>query len=200
MYTPLGCVKRSVVCIKNKANPKLNFKERIANYILGNIPASQLPQTGLAGLEENNDSQALRILAGMNEEDNLFEIEGYYRNTLNELKIKEPSRLEASRILVLYYLKQMVSYPGTAFDSMVLIDNQVYKKMDWSSSQNEKRKYVGEELGLEKLYTWYREIQDWRDGSNSLHYSGRERLEQRSKFEGNLVEEARQALEKMRNN
>ena len=84
---------------------------------------NQLPQIGLIGLEENLESESLTILAGMNGDENAFEIEEYYKNALVELKIKEPDGLEASKILLIYYLKKIVSKPETAFKQMIFTSN-----------------------------------------------------------------------------
>ena len=167
----------------------MNFKEIVANYVLGNMSKSQLTQIGLIGLEENLESESLVILAGMNENANSFEIEEYYKNALVELELKEPNDFEASKVLLAYYLKEMIVKPETAFKQMVRIDNDIYNQVDWSSFRKEKPKYVGEELGLEKLYTWYREIQDCYDDLSN----GIERL----KFEEHLIEEAKALFERL---
>ena len=50
--------------------------------------------------------------------------------------------------------------------------------------------YLGEELGLEHLYTWYRELQDAQDGSALFYYDELPRERQLAKFEEELIEEA----------
>lgn len=176
---------------------KLKFKEKISNYVLENISVSQLPQIGLIGLEEDLESESLNILAGMNEKDNSFEIEEYYKKALAELKFEEPNKLDAGKILLIHYLKRMVLQPNYAFQYMVKIDNEIYKQINWGSIQKEKSKYVGEELGLEKLYTWYREIQDWKEGSRLLYFNELPKEKQKLKFEENLIKEAKELLEKL---
>jgi|GEM_PF-743978 len=176
---------------------KLNFKELISNYILGNISKSQLPEVGLAGLKENLDSKALVILAGMSEKDNSFEIEEYYKRALIELEFEEPSKLEAAKILLIHYLKKMISSKENAFELMGKIDNEIYNQVDWKVLVKDEPIYVGEEIGLEKLFTWYREIQDWDDGGKLLYYNELPKEQQKRKFEEHLVEEAKELLNKL---
>ena len=58
---------------------------------------------------------------------------------------------------------------------------------DW----NDPQRYLGEELGLEYLYTWYRELQDADDGSTLFYYNDLPREQQLAKFEEELVAEAK---------
>jgi hypothetical protein len=165
----------------------MNFIESISNYILENITTKDLPKVGIIALNESLESESIYILAGMNVNDNLFEINQYFENSINELKIKLPTKIEAAKILTRYYLKQIVENPEKAFELMVKLDNDVYKQIDWNESNN---KYIGEELKIEKLYTWYRENQDWNDNNMILYYNELSREDQRKKFEEHLVEEA----------
>ncbi|MFK7809893.1 MAG: hypothetical protein AB8F74_18960 [Saprospiraceae bacterium] len=175
----------------------MNFKEKISNFILGNISISQLPEIGLIGLKENLESESLIILAGMSGDDNSFELEEYYKKALIELDFQEPSKLDAAKNLIVFYLKKMISNSDEAFKLMSKIDNEIYKQLDWKLLLNKETKYVGEEIGLEKLFTWYREIQDWRDGSRLLYYNELPRDEQRVRFEKHLIEESNNLLDKL---
>ncbi|MBK8242570.1 MAG: hypothetical protein IPK88_04025 [Saprospiraceae bacterium] len=175
----------------------MNFKEKISNYILGNISNSQLPEIGLIGLKENLESESLVILAGMNENDNSFEIEEYYKRALAELNFAEPNKIEAAKILLIHYLNKMISNPNQVFKFMSNIDNEIYKQEDWKLILKIEAKYLGEEIGLEKLFTWYRELQDWKDESKLLYYNNLPRDEQRLKFEEHLIEEAKELLDRL---
>lgn len=63
-------------------------------------------------------------------------------------------------------------------------------------SPDQKVNYVGEELGLEKMYTWYRELQDF-DGGLLFYYNDLPRDEQKKKLEWHLVEEANKLKKRM---
>lgn len=58
-------------------------------------------------------------------------------------------------------------------------------------ASNDPQTYQGEELGLEHLYTWYRELQDADDGSTLFYYNELPREQQLTKFEEELVSEAK---------
>lgn len=146
----------------------MNFIESLSNYVLENVTTKGLPKIGEIALSEQLESESTCILAGMTGKDNSFEIVHYFNSSLKELNMQLPERAAAARLLTKYYLHQIVQNPQHAFEIMIKIDNEVYKKinLDYSSQQ-----YVGAALKLEHLYTWYREIQDWRDGGRILYHN-----------------------------
>ena len=169
----------------------MNFKESICNYILENYSIKDLPKIAEIAMMENLESESLFILAGMSEKDNSLEILEYFQNSLNELKICLPDKRTATIILTKYYLSTIINNPNLAFKLMEKLDNEVYKKLDFEKVD---KKYVGEELKLEYLYTWYREIQDFDDNGMLLYYQDLPKQKQREKFEQNIVEEAKKTL------
>lgn len=74
---------------------------------------------------------------------------------------------------------------------MIILDNEVYKQINW---ENCYRKYIGEELKIEYLYTWYREIKDWKDNGILLYHNELNKKNQFLKLKENLVLEAEKAL------
>jgi len=169
----------------------MNFQQKLADFVLGNRTSSQHPDIALTGMSEHLDSESLNILAGMNRQDNTFELEQYFRQMLTELQIDLPSKMESVNILLKYYMNLIVAEPNRSFELMGKIHNQVYHSVEWTDSTSpNKKNYVGSELGLEHLYTWYRELQDFEDGSALFYYNELPRTEQKRKFEQHLVEEA----------
>jgi hypothetical protein len=167
---------------------KLTFKEKIADYVLGNRTTSRFPDIAINGLEEGNESESLLILAGMSENDNNFELEQYFSQMLLELGFELPSKLEAADILITFYLTKMVNEPENGFDLMTKIHNEIYHANEWIETNPElKKEFVGEELGIQHLYTWYRELQDFGDGSMLLYHNDLPHLEQKKKFEDQLI-------------
>ena len=156
----------------------MNFIETISNYVLENYSVKELPNIAMKALNENIESESIYILAGMDEKDNSFEILQYFNHSLDELQINLPSKAVAAKILTKYYL-------------IKIVENDVYKQIDWKGHE---RKHIGEELNLEYLYTWYREIQDWIDNGMILYFNDLSRDEQRMKFEENLLLEAKKTL------
>lgn len=168
----------------------MNFYQKLADFVLGNRATGQLPDIALTGMYEQYNSESLLILAGMTDKDNAFELEQYFNKMLQELKINLPSKLIAAYILLDYYLKLMVSEPEDAFRIMTKINN-IYRSNNWIESNPElSNNYVGEELGLQNVYTWYRELQDFEDGSKLFYYNELTRPEQKKKFEQHLIQEA----------
>lgn len=96
----------------------MNFKQQISNYVLGNLTTSNLPKVAFWGLQNGLDSESLVILAGLNERDDLFEINSYFEKALDELGIKIPDIQTASLEIINYYAnminsKQIDPYLGT---------------------------------------------------------------------------------------
>jgi hypothetical protein len=176
----------------------MNFQEKIANYVLGNLTRRHFPDIALTALNHGVESESLLILAGMSVEDNSFELEQYFKASLKELGIMLPKSLDAAKILLSFYLKEMIAYPENGFEIMSKIDNQIYKQVDWSKVLGKVNKeFVGEELGLEHMYTWYRELQDFEDNGMLLYYNNLPKQEQKEKFELHLISEAKELLKKI---
>ena len=176
----------------------MNFIEKIANYRLGNISRSQFPDIAMTALNENIESDSILILAGMSDRDNTFELEQYFNKSLEELNISLPDKLISAKILIRYYLNEIILNQNEVFKIMQIIDNEIYKQVDWVSELNISRKeFVGEELGLERMYTWYRELQDFEDGSMLLYYNDLPKEKQKDKFEEHLIVEAKELKEKI---
>lgn len=168
----------------------MRFIEFIAAYVLGNVSRTRLPEIAISAIEENIESESTIILAGMTSMDNTYELEQYFNSALTELRIELPDKLLAAKILIRYYLNGMISNRKDAFNLMGGI-NDVYNKFDWKiESTSDEKTIVGIELGLEHLYTWYRELQDYYDGGMLLYYNELPEREQLDKFEQHLIEEA----------
>jgi len=82
----------------------MNFKESISNYVLQNYSTKDLPNIAEKALMENIESESICILAGMSDKDNSIEILNYFQKILKELNYILPDKLQASKILIKYYL------------------------------------------------------------------------------------------------
>ena len=98
----------------------MNFIESISNFILENLSTKDLPKIGIIALNENIESESIYILAGMDENDNSFEILQYFDKALEELKINLPEKLEAAEILTKYYLRKIIQNPDKAYLASVV--------------------------------------------------------------------------------
>jgi len=168
----------------------MNFIQKLANYNLGNVTISELPDLAITAIEENFKSDNLFILAGMNETDNTFELEEFITKSLIELGITVVDKYSSAKILLRYYLDLMIKKLKHAFEVMSIIDRTIMNKVDWVKELDlDEIQIVGEELGLEKLYAWYRELQDLEDGDMVLYYINLPAKKQKKKFTKHLVEE-----------
>lgn len=77
----------------------MTIEESIAKMNLGELAISQIPVIALDWLKSGKQSESLVILAGMNENDNYFEIKQYLDKALDELGVKSHFDLEAAYIL-----------------------------------------------------------------------------------------------------
>jgi len=179
---------------------EMNFIEKLSNFCLGNYTFVHLPELAMTALDEDKTSKATQILAGMSGDDNSFEVEQYFRKSLDELNIKLPSKLQSAQILIYYYLRKMLNDQTNYFEIMTCIDNEIYGTADWVEELKIiKREYLGSELGLESMYTWYRELQDFKDGDKLFYYNNLSKEDQKSAFEKHLFEEAENLKNKIEN-
>ena len=175
----------------------MKFKELLAEYYLGIKSTSQLPEIALEGIQEGFKSESLLILAGMHHNDNQHEIFQYFKQAEIELDIIGFTQLQGANILLKYYLKNMVNNADQAYEIMGKINNDIYTNIEFEELKTENSKYLGSEMGLEKMYIWYRELQDWEDGSILFYYNNFSRSDQRLKFIEELVNEAKSVLAKL---
>lgn len=173
----------------------MNFKEKLSEFVLGNRTISQTPDMALTAINEGIESESINILAGMSNRDSPFELQQYFDHALTEIEILLPTKLEAAETLLRHYLKKLISNPRDAFSILIEIDNNVYKTTKWRDiNPSLSANYVGEELGLQNLYIWYRELSDFNDGSRLSYYNHLPRNKQKEKFESHAVEEAKEWL------
>jgi hypothetical protein len=94
------------------------------------------------------------------------------------------------------YLRAIIESRVPPMAGMAAI-NELYDDRDGTKlrhpnrASDDSQAYLGEELGLEYLYTWYRELQDAEDGSTLFYYNELPREQQIAKFKEELVSEAR---------
>lgn len=130
----------------------MTFKQYIADYVTGNLTTSQLPKIGLAGLEQGMNSNSLTILAGMSDNDNLHEIEDYFKKALTELEIKLPDKREAALELAKYYADEIIIGKIDPVDG---VNKIIHKALDSYDFFNESKEYAMDSIGFQKIYGLY---------------------------------------------
>ncbi len=86
----------------------MTFLQKISAYSLGLNTEKDLPGLAITGLEEDYDSESLRILAGLHPTDTPFKLNDYFTRTLKELQITMPEGKEAVIQVVAYYASAIV--------------------------------------------------------------------------------------------
>ncbi|WHY03235.1 hypothetical protein [Neobacillus sp. DY30] len=108
-------------------------------------------------LENNNDSFSLNILSSLSEPLNIFEVEDYFKRTLRELKMQEPTFEECAQ----YYIQQLAKRIPEEENSAIDLAYKIYE--------------IARELdnydGLEEWYNISEMIDDFRYGDNISHLS-----------------------------
>ena len=130
----------------------MNFKQKLANYKLGNFSDSDLPMIGLTGLEENLESESLTILAGLSSNENAFILNEYFSKALKELEIDLPTEKESLFILIDCYAEKMLNKEIEIYRGLDKIKNEVLFKV---SFEIESEKYVYDSIKFDVLYGLY---------------------------------------------
>ena len=154
------------------------------------------------GLDENSSEL---IALALNTPETLLDAEHAFQIALREMAVYAP----VGDLLVLtvleVYLDAIVSGRMGSMAGMAALDEFCHANYNTSqkvpkdpivshpeTSKATGQKYLGQELGLEYMYTWYRELQDAEDCDNSTWYFNELPLhEQLDKFDEQLIEEAR---------
>lgn len=168
----------------------LKPKEAAAFYRLNLLSAGDMVGLALEWLNQGIDSVSVGQLAG---EINpiLSETGPLLEKSFQEQMITVPTELDAIEYTLRYVLERIVSGEIDPYDGMIFIDNHIYHK---AFDNSIKQDFVGQCLGIERMYTWYRELQDANDGSKLNYYTELPRSDAIIKFKEHLIDEARKQL------
>jgi len=127
----------------------LNFRQQIARYVAGNLTTSQLPDIGVKGLEEGLDSPSLCILAGLNNNENPFQIEQYFKLTLEELKIELPDKRKAA----LEYASALIDEILEGHNEIIQGTKEIFHNaIDSYDFFSENKAFCYDSIGFEAVY------------------------------------------------
>ena len=168
--------------------PKATPLEAAGLFALDLLPSSAMPELALRWLTEGMDTPTMRILAGESSPI-MSEVAPLFTATLEELSVAVPGRIAVTMMLLEAYVRRIATGALDPYEGMARIDQDLADCSVFPDA-----KYVGDGLGLERMYTWYREIQDLEDGTMLLYYTDLPREEAGRRFREHLVEEAQQRL------
>jgi hypothetical protein len=136
------------------------FKKHIADYVLGNVSLSSMPEAAVHALVEGYDSPSLKMLAGESSTNsNPFEIKELFQHALTELGLSTPSVNEAAHTLVCYWVKRIVDGSVSPHEGASHVLNDAYRRTNYP-----KEKVIGEALGISSLLAITYQYSDLQDG------------------------------------
>lgn len=127
----------------------MNFRQQIAKYVTGNLTTDQLPGIGVTGLEEGLDTPSLCILAGLSKSESPFEIDHYFKLTLEELNIKLPDKRQAAIEYAMAIVDEILDGKQDVIIGTREIRNKAIDSYDFFS---ESKQYCYDSIGFETAY------------------------------------------------
>jgi len=149
----------------------MDFNQQLAAFVLKILRHEEIPNIAVQALVEGFDSNSLRILASYTSVDyNFFEIQDLLKKIMLELNIQLPTKTEASKILISFYIDEIIEKKIDPFVGVENIIKDIYYKSDMINE-----KYVGDCLGIEKLYGLYDDYNEFtsrhfNDSNKSKYY------------------------------
>ncbi|RYY77721.1 MAG: hypothetical protein EOO69_13580 [Moraxellaceae bacterium] len=130
----------------------MTFRENLAGYVIGDLLSDQLPGIAVSALEEGLDSPSLRILAGLPESTNPFQIKSYLKLAMTELEIGEPDLRTAALIYSAGLARQIVDGQLPVLKGVAKIRWHALDKYDFFA---ESRVYVYDSIRFSSIYGLY---------------------------------------------
>ena len=134
----------------------MTFKQKLANYVLGNFTAKDLPDIAMTGINEGLESESLLILAGFLKNENGHEILSYVKKALFELNIELENKKEAAIEMLAYYSTEILESRLGIFQGLHIIYESVLNN---SYSSSESTFLPTDNLDFDKFSELYWEIE-----------------------------------------
>ena len=172
----------------------MNFKQQIAKYVTGNITTDQLPEIGSIGLDEGLDTPSLRILAGLNKDENPFQIDHYFQLSLEELNITLPDKREAAIEYALAIVDEILAGEKDVISGTSEILNNAIGSYDFHS---ESKQYSYDSIELQGVYGLFDTYEELSSADTPLqkHKTNKELMEE---LKVELLEELRKWQDKFK--
>lgn len=115
----------------------------------GNLTTDQLPDIGVTGIEEGLDTPSLWILAGLSKNASPFQIDHYFKLTLEELNINLPNKRQAA----IEYAMAIVDEILDGRKDVIIGTREIrHKAIDSYDFFSESKQYCYDSIGFETAY------------------------------------------------
>ena len=172
----------------------MNPKEAYARYRIGKLTTDKMIELANSWLEEGLYSFHLAEM--ITEQNPVFEETSLiFEKAIADFGIDTQTPLESATALTQFTLQNIVDGNIPPDEGASYLYWDVHHSI---VSEYPDKQYLGDNLGLEYVFCWLREIWDCRDGSMILYHTDLPRDQAEVKFREHLVEEAEKLLEKMK--
>jgi len=159
-----------------------------ARYRLGKLSSDGIVALANAWLNQGIYSDSLAQLYSIAKPE-MADVGPLFESAMKQLGIVALTRIEAAMLLTKDTLQQVSSGEVNPVEGAEFLYWHVHCEL---SAELPDSKYVGDSLGLERVFCWLREIWDCRDGSMILYYTDLPRDQAEKKFIEHLIEAAKE--------
>jgi hypothetical protein len=168
-----------------------------ALWKVGLLPPEEIGALASSWLERGEDKGSPEIASiALNPPSSVSSVGPAFEAALAEMGVDLPNLDQPVLVTLELYLRAIIEERVPPMAGMAAINELYHDRGDatlWHPNRNRQddpQEYLGEELGLEHLYTWYRELQDADDPATLFYYTDLPREQQLAKFEEELIAEA----------
>jgi hypothetical protein len=128
------------------------FKQLIAKYVTGNIPPNEMPELAYLGMKEGYYSPSLHILAGLEDIEDSYETDKYFKLALNELGLAIPDNRQAALQYAIVLGEQIVNDKTDVYHGVKQIVNMALAKYNFF---DESKQYLYDTILFNEVYSLY---------------------------------------------
>lgn len=187
---PLVCIASQVRGYTDPHNQllckKMNPDEAYARFVLGKLSGDAIVGLANEWLDGGLYSESLGEIYTISKPV-MSHVGPLFVSVMNELGIAAPSIGEAGITIAKFVLTRISDGCPNPLREVEFLYWHVHHEL---VKEFPDREYVGDNLGLEHVFCWLREIWDCRDGSRLLYYSELPRDQAEVKFFAHLQESA----------
>lgn len=171
----------------------MKLLEAYARFMFGKLSSDEIVAVANTWINDGVYSDSLGELCTI-ASPKMSDVGPLFESAMQELKVTRPSRLESAFILTNETVHRIAQGELDPVEGSEFLYWQVHHEI---SSEFPDKQYVGDNLGLEQVFCWLREIWDCRDGSMILNHTDLPRDQTEKKFIEHLVEAAKEWNDKV---